>query len=89
MLINILIWIGIGVLAGFLASKIVKGKGKGFWLNLLVGIGGAILGGWLWNEFGGSGPVTGVKYANYVNDAIVATGGATLLLFLIKLIFKK
>ena len=82
-LIHLLIWVLVGALAGFLAGLIVKGKGKGFLLNLLVGIAGAIIGGWL---LGGLIPSVGNQWADL---AIVATGGATILLFLIKLIFKK
>ena len=83
MLWDILVWIGIGALAGYLGGLIVKGRGKGFLLNLLVGIVGGVIGGFL---LGGK-----ISLADnaYVNHAIVATGGATVLLFLIKLIFKR
>jgi uncharacterized membrane protein YeaQ/YmgE (transglycosylase-associated protein family) len=37
----------IGLVAGYVASLIVKGNGSGFWLNLIVGIIGGVLGGWL------------------------------------------
>jgi uncharacterized membrane protein YeaQ/YmgE (transglycosylase-associated protein family) len=45
---NDFLWpIIVGIVAGFLASKVTKGKGFGLIFNLLVGVGGAILGGWL------------------------------------------
>lgn len=42
----------IGILAGFLAGKLMKGKGFGIFINLLVGIAGAVLGGWLFGQLG-------------------------------------
>ena len=42
----------IGLVAGYVASLIVKGNGSGFWLNLIVGIIGGVLGGWLFSLFG-------------------------------------
>jgi uncharacterized membrane protein YeaQ/YmgE (transglycosylase-associated protein family) len=44
---NDFLWpIIVGIVAGFLAGKVTKGKGFGLIFNLLVGVGGAILGGW-------------------------------------------
>ena len=84
-LVHLLIWVLVGAFAGYLAGLIVKGKGKGFLLNLVVGIAGAIIGGWLFPKLG-IGSISGNAWADM---AIVATGGATVLLFLIKLIFKR
>jgi uncharacterized membrane protein YeaQ/YmgE (transglycosylase-associated protein family) len=44
---NILIFILVGLIAGFLASKVVLGKGRGWFLDIVIGILGAVLGGWL------------------------------------------
>ena len=44
----------IGLVAGYVASLIVKGNGSGFWLNLIVGIIGGVLGGWLFSLFVGT-----------------------------------
>ena len=50
---NDLLWpITVGIVAGFLAGKVMKGKGFCLIFNLLVGVGGAILGGWLFGQFG-------------------------------------
>jgi uncharacterized membrane protein YeaQ/YmgE (transglycosylase-associated protein family) len=57
---SFLAWIVLGLLAGFIGSKIVNKKGEGVILDILLGIVGAVLGGWLFNTFGASG-VTGVN----------------------------
>jgi uncharacterized membrane protein YeaQ/YmgE (transglycosylase-associated protein family) len=58
--ISFLAWIVLGLLAGFIGSKIVNKKGEGVILDILLGIVGAVVGGWLFNTFGASG-VTGVN----------------------------
>jgi uncharacterized membrane protein YeaQ/YmgE (transglycosylase-associated protein family) len=57
---SFLAWIVLGLLAGFIGSKIVNKKGEGVILDILLGIVGAVVGGWLFNTFGASG-VTGVN----------------------------
>ena len=80
---NDLLWpIIVGIVAGFLASKVMKGKGFGLIFNLLVGVGGAILGGWLFGQFGIS-VVTGL-----VSTLITALIGAIVLLFIINILKK-
>jgi LPXTG-motif cell wall-anchored protein len=44
---NALVFIVVGLIAGFLASRIVTGKGKGWLLDIVIGILGAVIGGWL------------------------------------------
>jgi uncharacterized membrane protein YeaQ/YmgE (transglycosylase-associated protein family) len=44
---NILIFILVGLVAGFLASRVVLGKGRGWFWDIVIGILGAVLGGWL------------------------------------------
>lgn len=44
---NVLIFILVGLVAGFLASRIVTGKGKGWLMDIIIGILGAVIGGWL------------------------------------------
>lgn len=79
-----LLWfVIVGLVAGFLAGRVMKGKGSGFLINLIVGVAGAILGGWLVGNLGvpvGSG---------IVGSIITAFLGAVILLFIISLIRKK
>jgi uncharacterized membrane protein YeaQ/YmgE (transglycosylase-associated protein family) len=51
-------WIILGLIAGFIASKIVNKAGEGFLLDIVLGIVGAVVGGWLFRTFGMPG-VTG------------------------------
>jgi len=53
-------WIILGLIAGFIGSKIVDKQGQGFWLNIVLGIVGALVGGFLFSLFGAGG-VTGVN----------------------------
>jgi uncharacterized membrane protein YeaQ/YmgE (transglycosylase-associated protein family) len=50
-----LAWIVLGLLAGFIGSKIVNKQGEGMILDILLGIVGALVGGWLFSTFGASG----------------------------------
>jgi uncharacterized membrane protein YeaQ/YmgE (transglycosylase-associated protein family) len=42
-------WIILGLIAGFIGSKIVDKRGQGFWLNIALGIVGALVGGFLFD----------------------------------------
>lgn len=44
---DILVWIVVGLIAGFLASRLITGKGKGCLADIVIGIIGALIGGWL------------------------------------------
>ena len=57
---SILAWLVLGLLAGFIASKIVNKSGEGMLLDIVLGIVGAFVGGWLFNTFGHS-VVTGLN----------------------------
>lgn len=57
---SILAWIILGLIAGFIASKLVNKTGEGFFLDILLGIVGALVGGWLFTTFGMAG-VTGLN----------------------------
>ena len=83
MLINIILWLVFGALAGWIASMIMgKDSQMGAIANIVVGIVGALLGGWLMSLFGGSG-VTGFNLASF----IVAVLGAVALLAVVNLVF--
>lgn len=58
MLMTVLCWIVLGLVAGFIASKLVNGRGEGVSLDIVLGIVGAVVGGWLFNTVGRAG-VTG------------------------------
>ena len=68
---GILAWIILGILAGFIGSKIVNKSGEGLLLDLVLGIVGAVVGGWLFNTFGHVG-VTGLN----LYSLLVAVVGA-------------
>jgi len=72
---SIIAWIILGLIAGFVASKIVNRTGEGVILDVLLGIGGAVVGGWLFHVFGMSG-VTGLN----LYSMVVATVGAAVFL---------
>ncbi len=57
---SILAWILLGLLAGFIGSKIVNKTGEGFLVDIGLGIVGAVVGGWLFQAFGAIG-VTGLN----------------------------
>jgi uncharacterized membrane protein YeaQ/YmgE (transglycosylase-associated protein family) len=48
---SIIAWLALGLAAGFAASRIVGGAGSGLMMNALLGIGGALVGGWLFTLF--------------------------------------
>jgi uncharacterized membrane protein YeaQ/YmgE (transglycosylase-associated protein family) len=72
---SILAWIVLGLIAGFIGSKIVNKSGEGVLLDIILGIVGAVLGGWLFNRFGASG-VTGLN----LYSLLVAVVGSVLFL---------
>jgi uncharacterized membrane protein YeaQ/YmgE (transglycosylase-associated protein family) len=57
---SFLAWIVLGLLAGFIGSKIVNKSGEGVVLDILLGVVGAVIGGFIFNEFGSPG-VTGLN----------------------------
>ena len=52
---SIIGWIVFGIIAGFIASKIVNKSGQGIVIDLVLGIIGAVVGGWLFERFGYAG----------------------------------
>lgn len=78
---SIIIFLIVGAVAGWLAGQIVKGHGFGLVGNIVVGIVGAFLAGWLFPMLGLSLGLPGI-----VGSIIFAMIGAVILLFLIGLI---
>jgi len=64
-------WIVLGLIAGFIASKLVNREGSGPALDILLGIIGSVVGGWLFITLGGTG-ATGLN----LHSIIVAVIGA-------------
>jgi uncharacterized membrane protein YeaQ/YmgE (transglycosylase-associated protein family) len=79
--VGILAWIVVGVIAGWLAKMVVPGQGPGGVIgDMVVGIVGAIIGGWIWNYFGHVG-ATGIN----LPSILVAFVGAVVLLLIVRL----
>jgi uncharacterized membrane protein YeaQ/YmgE (transglycosylase-associated protein family) len=57
---SIIAWIILGLISGFLASKVVNKTGEGVVIDIVLGVVGAVVGGFLFNTFGSSG-VTGLN----------------------------
>ncbi len=74
---SILGWLVLGLIAGFIASKIVNHTGSGVLMDIVLGIVGAMVGGWLFTTFGAM-PVTGFN----IYSMLVAVVGAVVVLFI-------
>jgi uncharacterized membrane protein YeaQ/YmgE (transglycosylase-associated protein family) len=74
---SIIAWIVLGLIAGFIASKIVNKTGEGVLLDIVLGIVGALVGGFLFAQFGAEG-VTGFN----LYSMFVAVIGAIVVLLL-------
>jgi uncharacterized membrane protein YeaQ/YmgE (transglycosylase-associated protein family) len=72
---SLLAWIVLGLIAGFLGSKIVNKTGEGLIADIILGIVGAVVGGWLFNRFGAAG-ITGLN----LYSILVAVIGAVVVL---------
>lgn len=72
---GIIAWIVVGLVAGFLASKIVNRSGEGLVRDILLGIIGAIVGGWIFQSMGERG-VTGI---NLYSIFVAFVGGVVVL----------
>jgi len=73
---SFLAWIILGLLAGFIGSKIVNKQGEGFLVDLILGIVGATVGGWLFSFFG----ATGVSGLNLYSLFVAVIGAIVVLL---------
>jgi len=77
-----ILFIVIGAVAGWLAGQIMKGRGFGLLVNLIIGIVGGILGGWIFGLFG-------ITSTGIIGSLICAVVGAVVLLYIISLFKKK
>jgi uncharacterized membrane protein YeaQ/YmgE (transglycosylase-associated protein family) len=74
---SILAWIVLGLIAGFIGSKIVNKSGEGLIMDIVLGIIGAVVGGWLFNTIGHTG-ITGFN----LYSMFVAVIGAVVVLLI-------
>ncbi len=72
---SIIAWLILGLVAGFIGSKLVNKSGEGVFLDIILGIVGAVVGGFVFNRFGGSG-VNGLN----LYSLVVAVIGSVLVL---------
>ncbi len=80
-LTGLMIFLAIGAVAGWLAGNLMKGGGFGLLVNILVGIVGAVIGGFV---FG----LLGITTTGLIGSIVTATAGAALLLFIVDIIKK-
>jgi uncharacterized membrane protein YeaQ/YmgE (transglycosylase-associated protein family) len=71
----------IGLVAGWLASRITRGRGFGLIGDLVVGVIGAYLGGWMFNQLG-------ISMAGIFGSLVTAVIGASVLLYVLRILNK-
>jgi uncharacterized membrane protein YeaQ/YmgE (transglycosylase-associated protein family) len=81
-MMNLIVFVIVGAIAGFLAGKVMTGHGLGLVWDIVVGVLGAFVGGWLAGLFG-------IATDNLLVLGIVAFVGACILLFLFRMIFRR
>lgn len=72
----------IGIAAGFVAGKLTRGGGFGWLVNLIVGVIGGVLGGWLFD-------LLGIHTSSIVGSLITSVVGAIVLLWIVGLVSRK
>jgi uncharacterized membrane protein YeaQ/YmgE (transglycosylase-associated protein family) len=77
-LTSLLLWIIIGGIAGWLAGQIMKGSGYGLIGDIIVGMVGALIGGWLLGSI--------IAIGGLIGSIVLATLGAIILLFVLRLV---
>lgn len=70
-----ILYICVGILAGFIAGKIMRGGGFGMLINLLLGMCGGFLGGWVFSLFG-------LSTTNIIGNLITSVIGAVIILWI-------
>jgi uncharacterized membrane protein YeaQ/YmgE (transglycosylase-associated protein family) len=78
-------WIVLGLISGFIASKIVNKTGEGLVMDIVLGVVGAIVGGFVFTHFFGAAGVTGFN----LYSMFVAVVGAIIVLLIYHLIFRR
>ena len=81
---SFLAWLVVGLIAGFLASKVVNRTGSGIIMDIVLGVVGAFVGGFIFNYFGHSAP-TGIN----IYSIFVAFVGAVIVLVVWHALFRR
>ncbi len=76
---EILGWVVIGVVAGWLSGRLVRGGGFGLLANLFIGLIGAIIGGWIFGK-------AGIQFYGFLGNLAAATVGALALVLVVQLL---
>jgi len=82
---DVIVFIVVGLIAGFLASRLVLGHGRGWLFDIIIGIIGAFIGGWL----------AGLLHVSinlgipFLNQVIIAFVGAVILLMVWRIVFRR
>jgi uncharacterized membrane protein YeaQ/YmgE (transglycosylase-associated protein family) len=79
---SILVWALIGLIAGFLASKVMTGHGKGIVTDIVIGIIGALAGGLLARYLG---VTTAITSHSFIVEIVIAFAGAVILLAVLRM----
>ena len=79
---GLIAWIIIGVIAGWLTGKLMKGSGFGFFMDMIVGLVGALVGGFISSHMG----LGGVGEHGLIISIIIAVIGAVILTVILRLI---
>jgi uncharacterized membrane protein YeaQ/YmgE (transglycosylase-associated protein family) len=82
---DIIVFVLIALIAGFVASLLVMGRGRGLFLNIIIGVLGALFGGWLAGQLHIS-----INFGNsLLNQLVVAFVGSVILLLIWRLVFRR
>ena len=76
---NLIAFLIIGLIAGWLAGMVMKGKGFGIIANMVIGVIGAFIGGFVFS-------LVGLSAHGFIGSLITATIGAILLIYIVRLI---
>jgi uncharacterized membrane protein YeaQ/YmgE (transglycosylase-associated protein family) len=79
---GIIAWIIIGVIAGWLTGKLMKGSGFGFLMDMVVGLIGALIGGFISNHLG----LGGAGQHGLIMSIVIAVIGAVILTLIVRMI---
>ena len=81
---SILAWLVVGLIAGFLASKVINKTGSGLVMDIVLGVIGALVGGFVFNAIGHSAP-NGIN----IYSIFVAFIGSVIVLLLYHMVFRR